>query len=46
MTKEEARKDEREKIADWLLTQGAVWVDKTCVLVEAIRKGKALKETI
>ena len=31
-----------EEIANWLLTQGAVWVDRNFAIIEAIRKGKAL----
>lgn len=40
---EEAKKQEDNRIADWLLKQGAVWVDKNYAIIEAIRKGQALK---
>ncbi len=33
-------KQVREEIADWLLKQGAVWVDKNYSIIEAIRSGK------
>jgi len=36
----EARKAERERIADWLEQQGAVWVDKNYAIIKAIREGK------
>jgi len=36
----EAKKQEDNKIADWLLTQGAIWVDKNYSIIEAIRKGQ------
>ena len=35
---------ERERIADWLSTQGAAWTSKNYAIIEAIRKGQAQKE--
>jgi len=37
----EARKAERERIADWLEQQEAIWVDKNYTIIKAIRQGKS-----
>ena len=38
-----AKEEEREEIADWLDTQGAVWTSQNYAIIEAIRKGQALR---